>query len=86
MRLSILAILPMIAIAGCAQESHQSPVSTAFRGSGPSNGEPEPANSLPEGSSVDEPLTGRVGNVANTRVGPATRATAGAVPAVSSRY
>ncbi len=86
MRISILAILPMIIFAGCAEESRLAPVSTAFRGSGPSSSESEPANSLPLGSAVSEPLTGRIGNVGNTRVGPAMLGTAMAAPSVSSRY
>ncbi len=86
MRFIMLAILPMIAVAGCAEESHLAPLSTAFGGMGPSMSEPEPANSLPRGSSVNEALTGRVGNLENTRVGPATLGTRGAPPSVSNRY
>ncbi len=86
MRLSILAILPMIIFAGCADESRLAPVSTAFRGSGPSSSEPEPANSLPRGSAVSEPLTGRIGNIGDTRVGPAVLGTARTAPSVSNRY
>ncbi len=86
MRFSILAILPMVALASCAQESRQAPVSTAFGGMGPAETEPEPANSLPRGAAVDEALTGRVGNLNSTRVGPATRGAARVVPPVSSRY
>ncbi len=77
MRFTLLAVLPMVALAGCAEESRLPPVSTAFRGSGSSMSEPEPANSLPRGSSVSEPLTGSVGDVGNTRVGPATSAPRG---------
>lgn len=86
MRFTMLAFLPMIALAGCAEESRLAPVSTAFGGMGPSNSEPEPANSLPRGSAVDEALTGRVGNLENTRVGPATLGSARAAPSVSNRY
>jgi len=68
MRFSILAILPMVAFAGCAQESHQAPVSTAFGGMGPTSTEPEPANSLPRGAAVDGALTGR--NVSTTLIQP----------------
>lgn len=85
MRFPVIAILSMIALAGCAEESRLAPVSTAFRGSGPSNSEPEPANSLPRGSSVDEALTGRVGNIENTRVGPATLGTTRVAPSVGNR-
>ncbi len=77
--------LPMIALAGCAEESRLAPVSTAFGGMGPSMSEPEPANSLPRGSSVGEALKGRVGNLENTRVGPATLGAARAAPSVGSR-
>ncbi len=86
MRFSILAILPIVAFAGCAQESRQAPVSTAFGGMGPAETEPEPANSLPRGAAVDGALTGRAGNLNSTRVGPATTGAARVAPAVSSRY
>ena len=79
MRFIMLAILPITLLAGCADESRQAPVSTAFRGVGPGETEPEPANSLPRGAAVDGPLTGRVGNIGTTRVGPATLGTAGVV-------
>lgn len=65
-----IAILPLLAVAGCAEESHLAPVSTASGSAGPSMSEPEPANSLPRGSTVSEPLTGRVGNVGTKQVGP----------------
>ena len=86
MRFTVLAFLLMIAFAGCAEESRLAPVSTAFGGMGPSMSEPEPANSLPRGSSVGEALTGRVGDVGNTRVGPATRGAPRAAPPLGSRY
>ena len=76
MRVTALLFLFLLAASGCAQESKAPPVSVS---SGGSMKEPEPANSLPLGSAVDEPLTGQVGNVGNTRVGPArTRAGTGA--------
>ena len=84
MRSTTLAILPVIALAGCAEESRLASVSTAFGGIGPSMSEPEPANSLPRGSSVEEALTGQVGDVGNTRVGPATLGPARAAPSVSN--
>ncbi len=71
MRIAILLMMPVLAVAGCAAESRLAPVSTAGNSSGSSMSEPEPANSLPRGSSVSEPLTGPVGNVGTTRVGPA---------------
>ncbi len=86
MRFSILAILPVVAFASCAQESSQAPVSTAFGGMGPSSTEPEPVNSLPRGSSVERALTGPAGNLNSTRVGPATTGAARVAPAASSRY
>ena len=70
MRFYTLAILPIIALAGCAAESRQAPISTAGPGGGSAQSEPESANSLPLGSAVSEPLTGPVGNVGTTRVGP----------------
>lgn len=75
MRVAALLLLPLLAVAGCAYESKVPPVSVSTGGS---SKEPEPANSLPLGSSVDEPLTGRRGNIDNTRVGPA-RPRSGAV-------
>jgi len=73
-------------LAGCADESHQAPVTTSFRGSGPGETEPEPVNSLPRGAAVDAPLTSRVGDIGSTRVGPAVRGVAPSAPTVSSRY
>lgn len=76
MRTAILLMLPLLAVAGCAAESRLAPVSTVGNSSGSSMSEPEPANSLPRGSSVSEPLTGPMGNVGTTRAGPsAVRAT-----------
>ncbi len=75
MRVAALLLMPLLAFAGCAYESKAPPVSVSTGGS---SKEPEPANSLPLGSSVDEPLTGQRGNVGTTRVGPA-RPRSGAV-------
>ena len=86
MRFIMLAILPITLLAGCAEESRQAPVSTAFRGVGAGSQEPEPANSLPRGASVDAPLTSPVGNIASTRVGPATPGAGRITPSVTSRY
>ncbi len=86
MRTTMLAILPIVLLAACADESRQAPVSTAFRGSGSASTEPEPVNSLPRGASVDAPLTSRIGNIENTRVGPAPRGAAGLTPVAASRY
>lgn len=72
MRTAILLMLPLLAVAGCAEESRLAPVSTARGSSGSSVSEPEPANSLPRGSAVSAPLTGPVGNIGTTRVGPST--------------
>ena len=69
MRVAALMLMTAFAF-GCAQESKAPPVSVS---SGGMEKEPEPANSLPRGSAVDEPLTGQVGNVGTTRVGPAVR-------------
>ena len=70
MRILSLMLLPVLAIAGCAQESRMAPVSTTRSSAGPSSTEPEPPNSLPRGASVQAPLTGPVGNVGGARVGP----------------
>ena len=71
MKPSIFLVLPLLAVVGCAAESRQAPVSSLSPASiGPSSHEPEPANSLPRGSAVDAPLTGQVGTVGATRVGP----------------
>lgn len=71
MRLSTLVLLSLASVAGCAQESRSPPVSSVRPNSaGPSNTEPEPANSLPRGSAVDSSLTQPDGNVGTTRVGP----------------
>ena len=76
MRVTALLLLLLVAASGCAEESKAPPVSVS---SGGSMKEPEPANSLPLGSAVDEPLTGPAGNVGTTRVGPAqTRTGTGA--------
>ena len=75
MRVTALLLLPILAVAGCAAESRLAPVSTA--GAGSAATEPEPANSLPRGSSVMEPLTGPVGDVGTTRVSPARAARVG---------
>ncbi len=77
MRVAALLLLPLLAVSGCAYESKAPPVSTS---SGGSSKEPEPANSLPLGSAVDEPLTGRTGNVGTTRVGPARPRSGAAAP------
>ena len=66
-----LLLLPALALAGCAAESRTPPTSTSRASAAPSSTEPEAANSLPRGSSVQAPLTGPVGNVGGTRVGPA---------------
>ena len=73
MRLATLLILPILAVAGCAQESRTTPVSTSRTSSGPASAEPEPTNSLPRGAAVQAPLTGPFGNVGTTRVAPAPR-------------
>ena len=86
MRSIMLAILPIILLAGCADESIKAPVSTAFRGSGQGSMEPQPANSLPRGAAVETPLTGSVGNIATTRVGPATLGAGRMAPSVTGRY
>ncbi len=71
MRASILVLTGLLCIVGCADESHQAPVSTARSNAGaPGNSEPQPANSLPRGAAVDAPLTTGVGNVGTTRVAP----------------
>lgn len=72
MRILPLLLLPMLAFAGCAAESKAPPMSSSRNSPGSGEQEPEPPNSLPRGSSVDAPLTSRVGNIENTRVGPAT--------------
>lgn len=74
MRVTALLLLFLLAAPGCTQESKAPPVSASTGGA---QKEPEPANSLPRGSAVDEPLTGRVGNVGNTQVGPARTGTRG---------
>lgn len=86
MRIMMLAVLPIILLAGCADESFQAPITTSFRGVGPGETEPEPVNSLPLGAAVDAPLTSRIGNIGNTQVGPAILGAATSAPTVSSRY
>jgi len=73
MRVATLMLLPILAVAGCAAESRMAPVSSSRTSAGAASQEPEPVNSLPRGSSVAAPLTGPVGNVGTTRVGPAPR-------------
>ena len=70
MRILPLLLVPMLAFAGCAAESKAPPVSSSRNSQGSAEQEPEPPNSLPRGASIDSPLTGRVGNIENTRVGP----------------
>lgn len=75
MRLYILAVLPVLALAGCGDQSRQPPTSTAGPGAlgqSPQQTEPESANSLPKGAQVNSPLTPNAGNINDTRVGPAT--------------
>lgn len=73
MQIRIIALLSLVCVAGCAQESRQMPVSSVRpNAAGPASSEPEPANSLPRGSAVNRPLTQPDGNVGSTRVGPAT--------------
>ena len=71
MRILPLLLVPMLAFAGCAAESKVPPMSSSRNSPGAASQEPEPANSLPRGSSVNAPLTGPVGNLGTTRVGPA---------------
>lgn len=77
MRSYVLAALPLLALAGCGAQSTMPPVSTAAPtpslSGQPASKAPESANSLPLGSATDAPLTPSVGEVNNTRVGPATR-------------
>lgn len=73
MRVATLLLLPILALAGCAAESRVAPVTSSRVTGGAASQEPEPANSLPRGSSVAAPLTPSVGNVGTTRVGPAAR-------------
>ncbi len=75
MRILPLLLLPMLAFAGCSAESKAPPMSSSRNSPGAGSQEPEPPNSLPRGASVDAPLTPRVGNLENTRVGPATSST-----------
>ena len=82
----MIAVLPIVLPAGYADEFRQAPVSTAFRGSGPGSQESASANSLPRGALVDALLTGRVGNIDTTRIGPATLAPARAVLFTTGRY
>ena len=86
MRFIMLAILPITLLAGCADESTKAPVSTAFRGSGQGSMEPQPANALPRGAAVETPLTGPVGNIGSTRVGPAAPGAGRMAPSATSRY
>lgn len=72
MRIVPLMLLPVLAVAGCAAESRTPPMSTTRSSAGPASTEPEPANSLPRGASVQAPLTGPIGNLGTTRVGPST--------------
>ena len=70
--LRAMAMLSMLAVAGCAAESRKPPVSTAGNDAGPASSMPQPINSLPLGSATSAPLAPASGDVATTRVGPAT--------------
>lgn len=72
--LSILSVAVLASVAACARyESRARPVSMdPVPGAGPSSMEPQPPNSLPLGSAVDAPLTPPAGDIATTRVGPAS--------------
>ena len=64
MRLITVALLPILALAGCAAESRSAPVSSSQVGSmGSASGEPQSSNSLPRGSSVSQPLSTTTGTV-----------------------
>ena len=72
MRAELPFLLAVLAVAGCAAGS-QAPPSSSVRplAAGSSSSEPQPSNSLPQGSSVNAPLTPSAGDVGSTRVGPA---------------
>ena len=70
MNFKLILVCSMVGLAGCAAESRLAPRSTDTAGAGPASTEPESANSLPRGSSVDRPLTSAVGDINTTRVGP----------------
>lgn len=57
-------------LAACADESRAPPVSTDSSRIMPSSQMPQSPNSLPQGSAVNAPLTGRAGDVSTVRVGP----------------
>ena len=61
------ALLLAASLAACAQTSDAPPVSA---NSNASSQAPQPANSLPEGSAVNAPLTGQTGVVSETQVAP----------------
>lgn len=70
MRVITLMLLPVLALAGCAAESRQAPVSSVGSGSmGSASGAPQSANSLPRGSSVNQPFTPTSGTYGTTTVG-----------------
>lgn len=76
MRPFILAALPILVLAACGRQSTMPPTTTSapsptLSGS-PASKAPEAANSLPNGSQTDAPLTPAAGNIDTTRVGPAT--------------
>ena len=78
MRFPVLAILPILILAGCGTQSTMPTTTTAgpspTLGAQPASKAPESANSLPNGSQTDTSLTPTAGDLNTTRVGPATRA------------
>ena len=62
-------LLALASLGACAFESTAPPVSSATASR---TAEPQPPNSLPDGSAVNAPLTPGAGNIATTRVGPST--------------
>lgn len=67
-RFNVLSALLLAAsLAACAQTSDMPPVSA---NSNASSQAPQPANSLPEGSAVNAPLSGQTGVVGETQVAP----------------
>ena len=71
MRSIISVLVSFLAVAGCAQESRQMPVTSSTTG-GPASKEPEAANSLPRGSAINGPLAPAYGDINTVQVGPAT--------------
>ncbi len=75
---ALSALLLAASLAACSQTSDAPPVSA---NSNASSQAPQPANSLPEGSAVNAPITSQTGVVGETQVAPTPRIRRPARPA-----